>query len=139
MAYAVQLLSVPEAAVRAYQRGEIPSLTPSKVVLCSHLLAYWVTVQPLGQCLQAALDGGEKLREDLHHRFRPPTWWSAAAVEELAHQLSTTWQKVLSTQAIPDPEDWYRVEITKVVELFAHARAQQEAVVKMLEGTAVRK
>lgn len=139
VAYAAQLLSVPEAAVHAYQRGELPSLTPSKAVLCSHLLAYWVTVQPLGQYLQAALDGGEILREDLRHRFRLPTWWSAATVEELSRQLSTTWQEVLQTQTIPDPEDWYCVEITKVVELFAHARAQQEAVVKMLEGTVVRK
>jgi hypothetical protein len=72
MAYLNILGSVSERRVLALQRGVTALLRPSLVVRVSHLVAYWVEVQPLGRLLGEALDGGEKLGEAWWHPLRDP-------------------------------------------------------------------
>lgn len=72
MAYFTLMASVAEAEVDALRQDLSLALHPSRVSGASHLLSYWVKVQPLGQLLNEAVDGGELLHGDLWHPLRPP-------------------------------------------------------------------
>jgi hypothetical protein len=132
VAYLNFLVAAPEADVQALRWDASITLNPSLVVAMSHLVGYWVEVQPLGKLLGQAIDGGLPVNSELWHPLRPPVFHGADAVEALQAQLADAWQHVLASLPLPEDE-WYRVEIEKVLRLFQHAAARHEAVVSVLE------
>ncbi len=132
MAFLNHLFSVPSADVEAIRRSPDTPLTPSLRVSVSHLIAYWVQVQPLGQLLGQAIDGGSVLNSVFHHQLRDPCYHDPEVVRSLFAQLTQAWQQATSVEPVP-PDDWYRIEIDKVLRLFTHAAESGECVVSALE------
>jgi hypothetical protein len=133
MAYGVVLAGVPESGVEEFRSGRVRALQPSKIVYCSHLLSYWVRVQPLGELLGEAIDGGESLRGDLWHRFRIPMVHPASQSRELYEKLRVEWERVISLKVGPEELGYLGNEIPLVLSVFAHASAHQQAVVSVLD------
>ena len=107
------------------------SLSASRVIECSHVLATWVQAQPLGKVLRRAIDGGEQLDTTLWHSLRPPLFHSAAVVREIYFDLKRVWDSTQEDTPVPD-DDWYGTQIKEIVELFGWANLRQEAVVSIL-------
>jgi len=132
MAYLNYLASAPSAQVEAVKSDPNALIAPTLFVSVSHLIAYWVQVQPLGQLLGQAIDGGEIIHSSLQHKLRDPFYHDPDAVRSLNTQLSSEWLQVTSTQPSA-PDDWYRIEIEKVLLLFGHAAERGECVVSCLD------
>ena len=135
MAYLNFLVAAPEVDVLALSRDTSVVLEPSLVVAVSHLIGYWVEVQPLGKIVGQAVDGGLAVSPDLWHPLRQPVYHRAEAVQALHLQLVEEWERVLADKPVPE-DDWYRIEIEKVLRLFRHASDQTECVVSVLERPA---
>jgi hypothetical protein len=131
VAYLTYLVSVPPAEVAALRADGTTSLTPSLKVGVSHLIGYWVQVQPLGQLLGQAIDGGTALSTELWHPLRDPCYHEPEAVQSLLAQLDAVWQQVTTSTPMQE-DDWYRIEIEKVLRLFRHAAQRGECVVSVL-------
>ena len=101
-------------------------LQPSLSLVCSPLVASWVDLEPLGSLLQRAVEGGAPL-EGLWNQVRAPLSHPPDAVEELARELGRAWLQAGQTPVACD--DFFIGEIGRVVQLFAHAAAQKQAVV----------
>ena len=130
MAYLNYLVSVPLAEVETLRDDPEAVITPSLSVAVSHLIAYWVQVQPLGQLLGRAIDGGAVINGALRHQLRDPCYHDPESVRARYAELTEAWQ---ATSARPIAEDdWYRVEIEKVLRVFAHAAERGECVVSAL-------
>jgi hypothetical protein len=137
MAYLTYIGSVCEADVDAIRRDPRLKGNPSFAVAVSHLIAYWVEVQPLGRILGEAVDGGEPVTETLWHPLRPPRVQSRAAVARLHAELDEAWQDLTRSRPV-EGDDWYRVEIDKVRRVYDHAAAQGECVLTALDPPADR-
>ena len=96
MAYLNYLLSVPEGQIDALRKDASFLLTPTKVAGVSHLLGYWVKVEPLAMLLGKILDGGEIVNAELWHPLRAPVFHRPAAVKDLYNRLAETWKKTVS-------------------------------------------
>lgn len=136
MAYGTSLASVHTSAIDRYRRGEKPeSLGASKIVVCSHLIGYWVKLQPLGRLLGESIDQGETLSDNAWHPLRPPVVVSPGLVRKRAERLRSEWNQVRDQFGPTDGEaDWYAVEILKVLTLYEHASGAGEAVVSVLDA-----
>src|SRR6266498_1177996 len=132
MAYLNRLASVPFAEVEALRANPNFPITPSLMVFVSHLIAYWVQVQPLGHLLGQAIDGGAILNGALQHQLRAPCCQDPQTVCQLNAELTEAWQQASAVEPVP-PDDWYRIEIEKVLRVFAHAADRGECVVSALE------
>jgi hypothetical protein len=133
MAYAALLASVPDDQVIAFREERQPLVEADLSIRCSHLLTYWVQLVELRDSLARAIDGGQDLRADLWHPLRPPVWHPSNAVAEIEPQLRRVWSDVLAAHGPADPEDWYVIEIAKVLRLFGHASGSRNGVVSFLE------
>ena len=111
-------------------------LRPSLVVGVSHLIGYWVTIQPLGELLGQALDGGAKVNDQLWHPFREPRFHAPAQVRTLYRRLVEAFQQARGPQMERDDWDWYRQEIGEVLRAFRHASERGECIVSVLEPPA---
>ena len=131
--YSCILAAVEQRQVEEYKSDRCTSFAPSKTVSCSHLIAYSVSVQPLGQLLGEALDGGERLRDDLWHPLRFPIIHQSAAVRQLQPKLADAWEQIVREKGMPEPGDWYWNEIAKVLDLFNHAKAHEMCVLRFLQ------
>jgi hypothetical protein len=131
VAYLTYLAAVSEDQVTALRVDPSAVADPSLVVAVSYLIASWVQVQPFGRLLGQAVDGGAEVSSELWHPLRPPRFQPPDAVRRLQLQLAAEWEKVLSELPLPE-DDWYRVEIEKVLRLYRHAVARAEGVVSAL-------
>ena len=93
MAYLNFLLSVPEEQVESLRKDASYLLAPTKSTYVSHLMGYWVKIEPLGKLLGKLLDGGEVANPNLWHPFRVPVFHRPAAVQELYSEISHAWSK----------------------------------------------
>jgi hypothetical protein len=132
MAFLNRLAAVPCSEVEVLRGDPNASLSPSLTVSVSHLIAYWVQIQPIGQLLGKAIDGGMPINYALRHQLRDPCYHGPDAVRTLYSQLLLEAQQVNATYSIP-PDDWYRIEIDKVLRVFGHAADRGECVVSALE------
>jgi hypothetical protein len=137
LAYFNLLASVPVSEVERLRRDGLALLRPSLVLGASHLLAYWVQVQPLGGLLWRALDGGEPMHAELWHPLRPPLVHHPAAVQELAREIDAAWAEALRSAPLPD-NDWLAVEVGRLLRLFRHAAEAGECVISALDTPADR-
>jgi hypothetical protein len=126
------MASVAEAEVDALQRVPTAELRPSAVSGASHLLSYWVQVQPLGQLLNEAIDRGELLQSELWHPLRPPMFHRPARVRALAEQVAQAW--AIARPEVPqDDGGWLAAEVSRLLRLYQHAAAAAECVVTALD------
>ena len=135
MAYSVLFASVPDSEVLAYRERKLERLQSALSVRCSHLLPYMIypKFRALREVLRGAVDGGERLRPDLWHPLRVPAWHSAASAFETEQSLRESWRQTLEAEGrSPDPNDWYRVEISNVLTVFGQAAAVHNGVVSFL-------
>ena len=135
MAYLTYLASVPQAEIVALKADPAPLLTPSLTVAVSHLIAYWVQVQPLGQLLGQAIDGGTVINSALQHPLRDPCYHELLVVNSLYAKLGEAWQQATAMESVAE-DDWYRIEIEKVLRVFRHAAEHGECVVSVLQAPA---
>ncbi len=132
MAFLNRLVSVRSADVEALRDDPDVSVTTTLTVYVSHLIAYWVEVQPIGRLLGQAIDGGTVINSTLRHQLRDPCYHDPDAVRSLYAQLTEAWREATAAEPVP-PDDWYRIEIEKVLRLFAHATERGECVLSALE------
>ena len=132
MAYLTVIAAVPEAELIRFREGLIETMAASRIERVSHYLAYAVRDQPLGKLLGEAIDGGESLNEDLWHPLRAPVVQNPQTVKNCWHQLMEAWSAVTSEREVA-ADDWFRIEITRLLEIFAHANRNSECIVSMLE------
>ncbi len=131
MAYLNYLHSVPMARVEAFWQDQNQSLQATRSVTCSHGIAYWIQIQPLGQLLGEAIDGGEVLHQSLWHRFRVPKIHNVDSVARLYPDLKAAWTVALHEEPLSE-DDWYRLQIDKVMDIFEWAHSHKECVVSSL-------
>jgi hypothetical protein len=91
MAYGVMIGSVATSEVEAYSSGSAAAMRPSLLVSCSHLAAYWLREDPLGDLLGEAIDEGERLGS-LWHPLREPIYVEPAEVCRRAQGLTQAWE-----------------------------------------------
>jgi hypothetical protein len=131
MAYANYLASVPEHQISQMAAQPSKFLVPHKVEVVSHVVASWITVQPLGKLLGQALDGGRILTVSLWHPLRRPLYHPPEAASALFGELAREWQRSLIEHR-PSESDWYRIEIEKVLSVFSDAKEHGLCVVSAL-------
>jgi hypothetical protein len=85
--------------------------------------------------LGETIDGGNVLAATLRHPLRPPTCHPPERVRALLILLSEAWEQAMERHPVP-PDDWYRVEIEKVLEVFRDAAARGNCIVKLLHPPA---
>ena len=133
--YGVRLGAVAVAQVESFRTAGAP-LSCSLSYQCSPLVAKFVELEPLGTLLSRAVEGGLVLRDGLWNPERPPRSHGPDEVRRLARELGRAWMEAEQTPIACD--DFFIGEIKRVVQLFVHASAQDEAVVSavlpVLEG-----
>lgn len=132
MAYFTLIASVAESEVDAFRKDPSLMLQPSLVSGASHLLSYWVDVQPLGQLLSEAVDGGELLHDSLWHPLRPPMFHRSTKVRSLAEKLEIAWEHIERDER-EDDGGWLAAEIGRLLRVYRHAAESGEAVVTALD------
>lgn len=135
MAYLNLLASVPEPEVERLRQDPSFVVAPSLVLGASHLIGYWVQVQPLGGLLGRALDGGQALHPDLWHPLRPPGYHPPPVVAQLSQGIDDAWRLVLAGQP-PEDVEWLSFEVDRLLKVFRHATGSGECVVSALEAPA---
>ena len=132
MAYLNYLFSIPEARATAFYQDQNASLQVTRSTVCSHLIAYSIPIQPLGELLDQALDGGEIFHASFSHPFRVPKIHSVDSVDALYPRLKEDWDQSHVEHPF-DENDWYEQQIKKVVELFEWAYLRDELVLSFLQ------
>jgi hypothetical protein len=128
MTDAILLRSVDESRIASHRAGGGAPLDGSRTARCSHVLASWVAVQPLGGVLAEALDGGESLDGRPRGPFLPPGVHLPLAVARLAGDLRAAWNAFRRMVPLAD-DHRCMVQIRSVVALFEWARLRGESVV----------
>lgn len=135
MAYLTLIASIAESEIARFREGGIESMAASKIEYVSHYIAYSVYDEPLRKLLGQAIDGGAPLREDLWHPVRSPLVQTLETVKICWMQLNEVWSTVLRRIEVAE-DDWYKIEITKVLDIFEHAIRNSECIVSALEPPA---
>jgi hypothetical protein len=132
LAYFTLMASVLEAEVEALRQDSALVFQPSLVSGASHLLSYWVQLQPLGQLLNEAVDGGEVLHGDFWHPLRAPMFHRPPKVRSLAEHIDAAWESVKGEMP-QDDGGWLVIEVNRLLRLYRHAAAAGECVVTALD------
>lgn len=130
MAYSCILGSVPRDTVEQIRVPADLSRFASRIAHASHFIA------PMPE-IHEAMDGGTPLDTDTWHPLRGFMFHEPHAVQEHATRLAAFAARAFAPggQLHADDCDWFRTEITKVVDLFQHASAAGESVVTHLDLT----
>ena len=132
MAYFTSMASVAEVEIDALRKDSSVLLHPSLASGVSHLLSHWVKVQPLGQLLNEAVDGGELLHQGFWHPLRPPMFHRPIQVRSLAEQVEAAWERVKADMP-QDDGGWLLAEIGRLLRLYRHAAVAGESLVTVLD------
>ena len=131
MAYLTLVAAVPNQQIDAIRVDERTVVTPSMIKGVSHLLGYWIQLQPLGQLLSRAIDGGELVNETFWHPLRPPIIHRPADVASLTDELTREWQSMRGAGDFTD--EWLDSEMNRLLAVMTHARDNAESVVTALD------
>jgi hypothetical protein len=137
MAYLNLLASITEPDVQRLRHDPATVVKPSLVLGVSHLLGYWIRIQPLGSLLGRALDGGQPLHPELWHPLRPPGFHPSAVVGELSEAIERAWEECFTREPLPEV-NWLAVEIDRLLRVFCHAAAAGACIVSALDPPANR-
>ena len=133
VAYLNLLASVPEPEVERLRHDPSYVVAPSLVLGVSHMIGYWVQVQPLGGLLGRALDGGQLLHSVLWHPFRSPCYHRPPIVADLSRDIGDAWNAAIAGQP-PEDHEWLSFEVDRLLRVFRHATGTGECVVSALEA-----
>ncbi len=131
MAYLTLIAAVPLDEIDLIRDDEQTILSPTMMKGVSHLLGYWIELQPLGSLLALAIDGGELLHEKFWHPLRPPMVHSPADVKFFTDELVREWETVRENPDFHD--DWLEAEMTRLIAVLTHACDNESAVVTALD------
>lgn len=131
MAYLTLVAAVPEDGVAAIRADERTVLEPTMVKGVSHLLAYWIQAQPLGELLARVIDGGEVLSDTFWHPLRPPLLHHATEIASLTDELVSAWTTMHDVPKHVD--EWLGFEMTRLLAVMKHARDSGAALITALE------
>jgi hypothetical protein len=129
MAYLCILASIPRDKLSLIRHPSNVREFISRTAYASHLIA---GVSPE---LHDAMDGGAPLDTDTWHPLRGFMFHEPAAVQQLATHLTAFATRAFATHDQLHTDDWFKSEITKVVEIFQHACSTGEAIVTHLDLT----
>ena len=82
-----------------------------------------------------AMDSGAPLDTDTWHPLRGFMFHEPAAVQQLATRLTAFAARAFVTDGPLHNADWFKSEITKVVDIFQHASSTGESIVTHLDLT----
>jgi hypothetical protein len=133
VAYSTLLASVADEQVTAFRERRLLALETDLSIRCSHSTPFWVGPEDLSSSLRQAIDGGERLRDDLWHPLRVPVWHPPASASEIARKLRSLWNERQERLGPSNPSDWDVVEVGKVLKVFEHAATSRNGVVSFLE------
>ena len=131
MAYLNILAAVSPSQVDALREDASVLLRPSIRDAVSHLMAYWIRVQPLGQLLSHAIDGGAPLRDDLWHPLREPVYHMPAVAQLWYEQLVITWAMTTEWDQLPE-RGWLEDAMRRLLRVYGRAAKAGECVVSVL-------
>lgn len=133
MSYSVTLASVAEAHIEAFRADRTLSLQASHIVCCSHFIAGMIGIQPLGDLITEAVDGGENLAPNLAYFFRPPVFQTKEDVRRIFPDLAAAHKECNQASPVPIADDnWWEVQINSVEEIYKWAASRNEAVVSIV-------
>lgn len=132
MAYGNYIAAVPLDQIAELRRNPDSLLRPSRLEIVSHLLAYWVKAQPVGQIFGEILDGGERLAEGFEHPLRAPVMHSPADVVRLRTSLREGLDAATAAGETREIE-WFRGDIESLVSVMDLAIESGEALASVLE------
>jgi uncharacterized protein (DUF433 family) len=112
---------------RPSRDGRVRTIMPTHLATCSHLAAYWLRGDPLGDLLGEAIDAGEAL-QGLWHPRRPPVYVRPDEVCRRSSALRSAWERT----SIDD--EWSTHEARVVSDVYSYACAHGEAIVSALEA-----
>lgn len=125
MAYLVTLVSVPGSQVSEFRARTRQQFEPTRRAGCSHLLRH------LGDAMHEVLAGGDDLREDLTHAWRPPRVHSPELVAPRLQALRAAWNAHIA-QFPEEDNSWEATQLAPVFEILDWAQARGEAIVTWL-------
>lgn len=131
MAYLTFVAAVTEDQIEAIRNDAAFVLTPTLIKSVSHLLSYWIQVQPLGQILNSVIDGGECLNNDFWHPLRPPLVQLPTIVDQLTRDLSKAWSDV--SDAPPVQDEWLTSEMNRLLAVMTHSANSGACIVTALD------
>lgn len=137
MAYMTLVAAVPQQQIDAIRDDERIMLTPTLVTGVSHLLGYWIQLQPLGGLLARTINGGELLNATFWHPLRPPMFHRPDQVASIACELEQEWATIRRNPGFHD--EWLELEMERLITVLTHARYNASAVVTALGPTADQK
>lgn len=133
MAYLNHLFSLSADLIPGCTSWSLIRSGASHSIACSHLISYWIDVQPLGELLRSAVDGGKILDSCWRHTLRVPKVHTPSDVAALSLKLADAWDIELQNGVPLLDDDWGKIEVEKVLSLFGHAAMKNEAVISILE------
>ena len=136
MAYLNLLMSVPTSELNALCEDSSYTAKYTELTAVSHLLAYWIKTQPLGELLGTAIDGGELINDELWHPLRKPAFYSSEDVVKLHEQIAAEWNRIPADKQTTEPFDYFGPEIEKLLSVFKRAATNGECIVSILEPPA---
>ena len=136
MAYLNLLMSVPTSELNALCEDSSYTAKYTELTAVSHLLAYWIKIQPLGELLGTAIDGGELINDELWHPLRKPAFHSSEDVVKLHEQIAAEWNRIPADKQTTEPFDYFGPEIEKLLSVFKRAATNGECIVSILEPPA---
>ena len=93
-------------------------LTPTLINGVSHLLSYWIQVQPLGQILNSVIDGGDCLNQEFWHPLRPPMVHLPVDLAQLTESLKKAWSDITANST--DQDEWLSSEMSRLLAVMEH-------------------
>ena len=136
MAYLNLLMSVPTSELEALRKDPAHTAKYTQLTAVSHLLAYWIKTQPLGELLGKAIDGGDPVNDKLWHPLRKPVFHKPDAVGSLHDSIAAEWKQIADKTNTDANFDYFGPEIDKLLSVFQHAMIQGEYIVSILEPPA---
>jgi len=132
MAYGNYLVSIKESDLRLLNTDVTAIIEPSYEVMVSHMMAYSIEEQPLGQLLDHILDKGAIVNKSYYHPLRVPLYYTNKEIKDIYLKATKIWADTLKNHAIAH-NDWYRVEIDLILSVVEYAFEHNEYLLSVLE------
>lgn len=83
--------------------------------------------------MSEAIDRGKILSEIIGHPLRPPIWHDVESVKTLSNKLENTWRELIAEKGEFPDDDWGKIEIQKVLDIFQYASKNDETIISILD------
>jgi len=131
VAYLTFVAAVPEVQIAAIRSDATYVLSPTLIKGVSHVVSYWIQVQPLGQILQTVIDGGDCLNNDFWHPLRAPMLHLSITVPQLTESLKKAWTDVNDNGT--EQDEWLASEMDRLLTVMNHGVETGACIVTALD------